>query len=91
MTDSPPDPVLARREQIRHLAELGQRIGYLLFGGAIVLFLVGLLVDFTETVATLIVAALVIGSLVLAPAIVLGYAVKAADKDDTARGGSTAS
>jgi len=91
MTNPHDDPVLARREQIRRLAELGQRVGYLLFGAAIVLFLAGLVVDFTETVATLIVVALVVGSLVLAPAIVLGYAVKAADKEDDAQERRTSS
>jgi hypothetical protein len=82
VTGSTGDPVLARREQIRRFAELGQRIGYLLFGAAIVVFLAGLVLDFTETVATLIVVCLIVGSLVLAPAIVLGYAVRAADKED---------
>jgi hypothetical protein len=33
-----------------------------------------------------VIGSLVIGSVLLAPAIVLGYAVKAAEKDDRARG-----
>ncbi len=81
-----PDPVLRRRELWRRATSLGQRGGYLLFAAAMVLFVVGFVVGLTEVLTRIIVACLVAGSLVLAPAIVLGYAVKAADKDDRARG-----
>lgn len=83
MTD---DPVLARRARIARLVSLGQRIGYLLFGLAIVLFFVGFAIDFTDWLVTVIVAAMVIGSIVLAPAIVFGYGVKAAVRDDIEQG-----
>ena len=76
------DPVLRRREQIRRLTDLGQRIGYLAFAAAIVLFVVGFAVGFTDAVVDLIVVALVGGSIVLAPAIVFAYAVRAADRED---------
>lgn len=82
MTGADPDPVLQRRARIAHLVELGQRIGYGLFAVAIVLFFVGFAIGFTSGVVTLIVVGLVAGSLVLAPAIVFGYAVKAADRAD---------
>jgi hypothetical protein len=77
-----PDPVLQRRARIAHLVELGQRIGYGLFAFAVVLFFVGFGVGFTSGVVSAIVIALIAGSLVLAPAIVFGYAVKAADRAD---------
>jgi len=80
------DPVLARRARASRLAELGQRIGYMLFGIAIVVFMIGLVVDFNSTVARIIIACLVAGSLVLAPAIIAGYAVKAAIRDDLEHG-----
>lgn len=87
MTDPAPlDPVLARRARIARLVELGQRVGYGLFGLAIVTFVVGFARGFDGWVRTTTVAALVVGSLVLAPAIVFGYAVKAAERDDRARG-----
>ncbi len=86
MPDASTDPVLARRATIAKLVSLGQRLGYALFGLSIVLFFVGLAVDYTTTLTTAIVACLVIGSLVLAPAIVFGYAVKAAERDDRAHG-----
>jgi len=62
------------------------RLGYLLFAAAITLFVVAFIVDFNETMVTFITICMVIGSILLAPAIVLGYAVKAAEKDDVAQG-----
>jgi hypothetical protein len=76
------DPVLARRAQIARWVDLGQKVGYGLFGLAVVAFLVGFVVGLEDWVVTLIVACLVVGSTVLAPAIVFGYAVKAADRAD---------
>ena len=76
------DPVLARRARIARLTELGQRIGYGLFGLAIVLFFVGFVGGYSDVLVTSIVVSLGVGSVVLAPAIVFGYAVKAADRED---------
>jgi hypothetical protein len=76
------DPVLARRERIRGLTAAGRRLGYLLFAVAMVLFFLGLAQGYTDLLVTLVVGCLLVGSAVLAPAIVLGYAVKAADRDD---------
>lgn len=77
-----PDPVLARRARIAQLASLGQRTGYLLYGAALVVFFYGLVAGFSDRVSTLIVGALVLGSVLLAPAIIAGYAVRAADRAD---------
>jgi len=82
------DPVLARRRQVARAADLGQRIGYALFGLAVVVFVVGFFVGLTGAVVVVVVTALVVGSLVLAPAIVAGYGVKAADRDDREHGRS---
>jgi len=76
------DPVRAKRARIARLTELGQRIGYGLFGLAIVVFVIGFAVGYSDLLVTVIVASLGIGSLVLAPAIVFGYAVKAAERED---------
>ena len=62
------------------------RLGYLLFAVAIALFIVAFMVDFNDTMVTFITICMVLGSILLAPAIVLGYAVKAAEKDDLAQG-----
>ncbi len=76
------DPLLVQRRKIQRLAETGQRIGYALYGLAIVAFFVALTTGFSSGWVTLIIACLVIGSVFLAPAIVAGYAVKAAERED---------
>jgi membrane-bound ClpP family serine protease len=83
---SPVDPVRERRALIARWVSLGQRAGYGLFLVAIVLFVVGFVTGFDGMVGPTIVGCLVVGSLVLAPAIVFGYAVKAAEREDRERG-----
>jgi hypothetical protein len=78
--------VLRRRARLARLASLGQRLGYLAFAVSIAVFAFGMSTGFTDGVATSLVALLVAGSFVLAPAIVLHHAVRAADHED--RGGS---
>jgi hypothetical protein len=80
------DPVRAKRARIARLVEVGQRVGYGLFGVAIVAFVVGFVRGFDGVVGPLIVTCIVVGSIVLAPAIVFGYAVKAAEREDRQRG-----
>ena len=81
--DAPPtDPILEKRARIAHWVDLGQKVGYGLFGLAVVAFVVGFAVGFESWAVTLIVGCLVLGSIVLAPAIVFGYAVRAADRAD---------
>lgn len=79
------DPILVRRARISTMVQLGQRIGYGLFALAVVVFFVGFAVGFTGRIVAVVVASLVVGSVVLAPAIVFGYAVKAAARDDHQR------
>lgn len=83
------DPVLERRLRIAKLVRTGQRVGYGLFGLAIVLFVVGLVVGYGGAITPGIVASIVVGSIVLAPAIVFGYAVKAAEREDREHGRPT--
>jgi len=80
------DPVLVKRQRARRLAQVGQRIGYGLFLAAMVVFFIGLLGSFDGWVAATVIGALVAGSLILAPAIVVGYAVRAAERDDLEQG-----
>ena len=82
MTGPSVDPVRERRAQIAKLVEIGQRVGYGLFGVAVVGFVIGFASGFEGLTRTVIVSSLVVGSLVLAPAIVFGYAVKAAERED---------
>ena len=80
------DPVRVRRARIARWVRIGLGAGYGLFAAAVVLFLVGLVIGYTDRLTSMIVSALVVGSVVLAPSIVLNYAVRAAEKDDVARG-----
>ena len=84
--DRSADPVRANRARIARLSSLGQRIGYAMFTVAVVAFFIGFFAGFTDTVTTLIVAMLIAGSVLLAPAIVAGYAVKAAEREDRENG-----
>lgn len=80
------DPILVRRAKVLRAATTGQRIGYALYGIAIVVFLIGLLTDFNSTVSRIVTFGIVAGSIVLAPAILTGYMVKAAVRDDLEHG-----
>ncbi len=62
------------------------RLGYLCFGISIVSVGVGLLWRFAPLIGSIATMALILGSILLAPAIVLGYAVKAAERDDRLNG-----
>lgn len=80
------DPVRIRRRLIAKWTQMANRIGYLFFAVAIVAFVLAFSLGFNGTMSALIITCLVIGSILLAPAIVLGYAVKAAERDDRERG-----
>lgn len=80
------DPVRAKRARVARLVEVGQRVGYGLFALAIVVFVVGFIIGYTGALVATIEVAIIVGSVVLAPAIVFGYAVKAAEREDRERG-----
>ena len=87
MTDKPAiDPILQRRAQASRLVDLGQRVGYGLYGLAMLLFFIGLFTSFSSTISTITIACIITGSAILAPTIVAGYAVKAAIRDDLEHG-----
>jgi hypothetical protein len=76
------DPVLIRRARIARLVSAGQRLGYGLFLIAIAVFVYARTTKPTSLLTGIIVWSLAVGSVVLAPAIVFSYAVKAADRED---------
>ena len=80
------DPVRANRARVARGVALGKRVGYLLLLGALVLVVIGLVGDLTTGITTAATVCLVAGALVLGPAIILGYAVNAAERDDRERG-----
>lgn len=80
------DPVRARRARVAQWTLLANRIGYLLLAVAVALFVVAMMVGFSAALATVVIVVMVTSFVLLAPSIVLGYAVKAADRDDRERG-----
>ncbi len=80
------DPVLVQRAQWTRWVSLGQRTGYALFGLAIVVFVIGFIRGFTDTTVGIVVACLIVGSIILAPAIVFGYGLKSAQRADDGEG-----
>jgi len=85
-TPNADDPIRVRRAKIARAATMAQRVGYALFGVAIVVFFIGFFAGFTGGVVTIIVALMIAGSALLAPAIITGYAVKAAEREDRENG-----
>jgi len=80
------DPVRRRRAQVARWTLLANRVGYLFLAVAVALFFIALVVGFSGAMAALVIVALVAAFVLLAPSIVLGYAVKAAERDDRERG-----
>ncbi len=80
------DPILQQRARAQRLATLGQRIGYGLYAIAVAAFFIGLLTNFSGAISTLVIGSIIVGSFFLAPAIVAGYAVKGAIRDDIEHG-----
>ena len=76
------DPILAKRTRINRWVRIGLRVGYGLFGLAVLLFFVSIIADARSGLSPAIIVCLVVGSVVLAPAIVFSYAVKAANRAD---------
>lgn len=76
------DPVRRRRRMITRWTVRANRAGYSLYGLAIALFAMAFVFDWGTGFSTAITVCLVLGSILLAPAIVLGYAIKAAERED---------
>lgn len=76
------DPVLEKRRRIAHWVGLAKRVGYSLLLLAVVGFAVAAVSGFPGWVVTLTVVALVGACVVLPVPIVLGYGLRAADRED---------
>lgn len=79
------DPVRAQRAKVARLAALARKGGWGLFGVAVLAFGVGLLTGLAPWVVIVVVACLFVGSALLLPAIVVGYGVSAAEREDPDR------
>ena len=82
----PNDPVRVRRRQVQRWTLLANRIGYLLLALSMAVFVRAFAFGFTPAMVTVVTATLIAGCVLLAPSIVLGYAVKAAEREDRERG-----
>jgi multisubunit Na+/H+ antiporter MnhG subunit len=71
---------------MERLASTGQKVGYLLLLVAIAGFVWGAVAGFPSAATTLITVCLALTTVILAPAIVLGYAVRAAEREDREAG-----
>ena len=76
------DPVLARRARIARIARYGKRVGYAALAVAVVSFAAAAATDFPAFAVDLSVAALVAAILVLPVPIVLGYGIRAAEREE---------
>lgn len=76
------DPVRERRARIARLTKLAQRVGYAALLVAIAAFAAALIFDFPGWSVTLTVAALFAAIIILPLPIVLGYGVRAAEREE---------
>lgn len=80
------DPVRDSRARWARIAELGNRVGYLALAVAVVVFLAAFVFGLSDTTTVIVISCLALATVTLAPAIVIGYAVKAAEREDRERG-----
>ncbi|WP_419843012.1 hypothetical protein [Candidatus Poriferisodalis sp.] len=78
----PFDDVLVRRARLKRITSIGQRTGYGLYGASLVCGAVGIRWGYTPLLSTLIAVALVVGSMLLAPSIVMSHGIKAAEREE---------
>ncbi len=76
------DPVLEQRARLREVASKGQRAGYACYAVATVAFVFGLVTELTSGLVWTIGALLIVGSIILAVAIQLGYAIRGAERHE---------
>lgn len=78
----PIDPIRVQRAKVADLVSKGIRLGSAFYVLASVVFFVAFMTGFTDTAVIIIIVTMVIGSMLLAPALVFKYGVKAADRAD---------
>jgi hypothetical protein len=79
------DPVRQRREHVARLASAARKAGWAFFGLAVAAFAAGLLIGLSGLVVLVVVGSLAIGSALLLPAIIIGFGVTAAEREDPGR------
>jgi len=76
------DPVRERRERIARLAATARKTGWAFFALACVVFVAGLVIGLSGLVVVVVVGSLALGSALLLPAIIVGFGVTAAERED---------
>ena len=76
------DPVRQRREQVARLASAARKAGWTFFALACVAFVAGLVIGLTGLVVVIVIGSLALGSALLLPAIIVGFGVTAAERED---------
>ena len=74
--------LMLRRQQASLIANTGRKIGYSIFFLSLIIFAIGLTVEFNNLVARTLTVLLIMGSIVLAPSILLHYAVRGAEREE---------
>jgi len=64
------------------LARTGKRVGYSLWLVAVATFVLGMVTTLRPVMTTIVVGCLAVGSALLAPAIVIAFGVRAADREE---------
>ena len=75
--------LMLRRQQASLIANTGRKIGYSIFFLSLIIFAIGLTIEFNNLVARTLTVLLILGSIVLAPSILLHYAVRGAEREET--------
>ena len=76
------DPVVAKRDRIDRLNKIASRTGYSLYAISTVAFFAGLWTEYTGAFHLVSGVSLVVGSVILAPSIVITYGIRAARRED---------
>ncbi|MFI5046094.1 MAG: hypothetical protein ACHQIG_03445 [Acidimicrobiia bacterium] len=81
-----PDPVIERRARIARGVRLATRVGYLLLLAAVAFFAVAIATGFPSGLVTATAVSLVAACVVLPVPIIMGYGLRAAEREDREQG-----
>jgi Mg/Co/Ni transporter MgtE len=82
ITDHAPDPVILRRRRIARWVGLAKRVGYFLLLLAIATFAAAAISSFDGVLVAVTVVALIAACVILPVPIVMGYGLRAAERED---------
>ena len=82
VSDRAPDPVILRRRRIARWVGVAKRLGYFLLLLAIATFAAAAISGFDGVLVTVTVVALIAACVILPVPIVMGYGLRAAERED---------